>query len=443
MRTRAMTTNSTSDAPIFSFVPPENEPNWSRLTASLTCAFNNLNSSIELINPHTQNLVSKLKDDLLEQVTIAKETATESMANAIANSTAISQLTRDMFDVKIMFSGLMEENKLLKTKCEQQENYSRRDNLIIRGLTESENESEDVCVASVKKLLSDVLKIDNVAKIKFVRCHRLGNKFQKRGKASRPVIVRFQQYEDRRLVWGKRFSLAGSSYSLCENFASAVEYRRNKLYPILSKARQSGKYEKNAYLNADTLRINKTNYTVDDLDDLPYELQPRTMACKSNNEHIVFGGIYSDYMFLSNYYKHKNGLKHGDRVYPTLEHAYQHEKALRYKDEKTALQILWCKEPNVAKELGKSVCGFSVDDWSTVKRDIMIRLLREKFLPGSDLAGLLVKTNGKKLAEAGSSKCFAIGLPLTHPQIFKPNSWTGENLLGECLMNVRSELLKK
>ena len=31
-------------------------------------------------------------------------------------------------------------------------------------------------------------------------------------------------------------------------------------------------------------------------------------------------------------------------------------------------------------------------------------------------------------------------VPLSHPDIFKKNKWTGKNLLGECLMSVRDQL---
>ena len=74
----------------------------------------------------------------------------------------------------------------------------------------------------------------------------------------RPIIVRFQHFCDRQLVWGQRFKLAGKLFSINENFARAVEHRRTKLYPILSTAKKSGNYKKKAYLNGDKLRIYKS-----------------------------------------------------------------------------------------------------------------------------------------------------------------------------------------
>ena len=66
-------------------------------------------------------------------------------------------------------------------------------------------------------------------------------------------------------------------------------------------ARKSGKYVKKAYLNGDVLRINQKDYTVHDLEKLPADLHPRKLSFKSDNDYIVFGGIHSQFNFLSNF----------------------------------------------------------------------------------------------------------------------------------------------
>ena len=63
------------------------------------------------------------------------------MAIATENKKAIHQVNRKMFydNGKIeYFSGLVkEENLKLKQKLNHLENYSRRDNLVIRGIAET------------------------------------------------------------------------------------------------------------------------------------------------------------------------------------------------------------------------------------------------------------------------------------------------------------------
>ena len=74
------------------------------------------------------------------------------------------------------------------------------------------------------------------------------------------------------------------------------------------------------------------------------------------------------------------------------------------------------------------------------KQDIMLELLRIKFIPGSDLAKRLVATSGKSLAEAGQSGVYSIGMTLNNKELFDTQKWT-KNVLGELLMKVRQELM--
>ena len=64
------------------------------------------------------------------------------------------------------------------------------------------------------------------------------------------------------MVWNRRSQLKNKPFSLHENYANEVEYRRRPMYPILSAAKRSDKYDR-VYLNGDVLRINGTDYTVD------------------------------------------------------------------------------------------------------------------------------------------------------------------------------------
>ena len=182
------------------------------------------------------------------------------------------------------------------------------------------------------------------------------------------------------------------------------------------------------------------NFTVDDLDKLPNDLDPYKLSYRENKDMIVFGSIHSDSNFLSNYFRLPEGLRYKENSYATIEQAYQHGKAVHFKDYDCANRILYSKDPAESKRLGLSVTNFNKEQWEKIKKKHMLDLLSAKFQPCSDLAIKLMATSEKTLAEAGKSKGFAIGVPLSHPDIFKKNKWTGKNLLGECLMSVRDQL---
>ena len=73
--------------------------------------------------------------------------------------------------------------------------------------------------------------------ILFARWHRLVNRDQS-GTYNRPIIVRFLNYNDRQMIWGKRMLLANSTVSLSENYATNIEHRRKLLYPVMKKSQE-------------------------------------------------------------------------------------------------------------------------------------------------------------------------------------------------------------
>ena len=253
----------------------------------------------------------------------------------------------------------------------------------------------------------------------------------------RPIIVRFKHYSDRDMVWRKRSLLRNKSVSLHENFATEVEFRRRLLYPILSSAKKSGKYER-CYLNGDVLKINGKDFTVDNLCDLPKDLHPSTFGVKENDQWIVFGGIHSPYHFLSNFYH--SPIAYRDIVFDDVEHAYQYAKATHFKDSDSSEKILCAKTPSLAKHIGSKVKNFKLKEWSVVRENIMEEILRTKFAPNTDIANLLAATSGKSLAEAGQSDTYSIGMSINNKDLFKTDRWS-KNLLGKLLMKVRLELV--
>lgn len=400
-----------------------------------------MNNNIEQL---TSNMTS-IKADLVN-VQLAKDQSDKALQQSLENTTVLNDLTRQMKDMQIKCTGLLEENIKLKKDSVALDNYGRRQNLVIRGITEDQDEDEERCLNVARSFFKNNLKVsaDTVDTIQIVRCHRLGAKLygngNRQGGRSRPIIIRFEHYADRQLIWGKRNQLAGSKLSLNENFSPATEYKRRLLYPILAKAKRSGKYNNKAFLNVDRLRIDDKTYTVDTLHKLPTDLQPRTFAYKTNEKYIVFGGIHSEHFFLSNFYKLPEKMKVDGNTFSSLEQAYQFEKAVRFRDTDSEYKILSASTPSDAKSYGNRVQNFQSDLWDSCKKDVMLKLLRIKFKPKSDLAKMLLATYGKSLAEAGASASFSIGLYLSNDHIFNKNKWTGANLLGDCLEMIRDEL---
>jgi len=114
-----------------------------------------------------------------------------------------------------------------------------------------------------------------------------------------------------------------------------------------------------------------------------------------------------------------------DRPCPSVEHAFQAEKA------KSSEQWEWvmrAKTPAEAKKRGRSV--EMKDNWEKIKDGVMLELIRVKFTSSTTLSSLLLQTGDQKLVEGNW---------------WGDTYWgvcrgVGENRLGEMLMRVRAEL---
>ena len=122
---------------------------------------------------------------------------------------------------------LKAENKVLKDHINKFDNYSRRKNIIIRGIEESEDESNDTCVRKIREFMRTQLKLDDdtVDNIKFAGCHRLSaNANRKRHDSQqinqkRPIIVQFYNQADKATVWGAKIQSSDNRVSVSENFS--------------------------------------------------------------------------------------------------------------------------------------------------------------------------------------------------------------------------------
>lgn len=128
------------------------------------------------------------------------------------------------------------------------------------------------------------------------------------------------------------------------------------------------------------------------------------------------------YRFLSNFFPCE--IFYCGKSYPTVEHAFQAAKTL---DESAREHIRLQSTPGRAKQLGR-MCVLRTD-WESVKKDVMLNLLRFKF-GRPDLRALLKSTGDFYLVEGNNWGDYFWGVC----------NGSGENWLGKLLMQVRDEI---
>jgi len=148
------------------------------------------------------------------------------------------------------------------------------------------------------------------------------------------------------------------------------------------------------------------------------------MRKPEKDEFLFFwGGVFSNFYPIN-----------GDAV--TSEHFYMEAKALFFNDFKTATLIRTAQSPREAKKLGRQVDNFDQKEWDLHKESAMWGALQLKFVMCKKFRDELLKSQGKELVEASpTDKIWGIGFKEVDA-IDNIDNW-GQNLLGQCLMNLR------
>lgn len=143
--------------------------------------------------------------------------------------------------------------------------------------------------------------------------------------------------------------------------------------------------------------------------------------------------------YLSNWYVSDfcyNGVK-----FSSMEQYMMYQKAIYFRDEAIASQILATKDVARIKNLGRSVSHYDEKHWNGVRQIVVYEGLTAKFGQNEELKAKLKATGNSLLAEcAVKDMIWGIGLSMQDPDRLHTGSWKGKNLLGYALMMVRERL---
>ena len=141
---------------------------------------------------------------------------------------------------------------------------------------------------------------------------------------------------------------------------------------------------------------------------------------------ILFYRSSGEYGYLSNLYKHD--ITFENRVFRSSEDAYQFGKPL---DGMVAEWIISAPKPHLCAMAAHGLLSFDITpNWQKIKVSRMLDVLRVKFMRHEDLNQKLIGTGDAILIEDSKTDAFwGIG-----------KKRNGKNMLGNLLMQVRSEL---
>ena len=168
-------------------------------------------------------------------------------------------------------------------------------------------------------------------------------------------------------------------------------------------------------MEGDSLIIKGKTYTVDNLSNLPEEINGYNSTCKQDSHSI---GFFRELNLMSNFHHcdfHVNYVE-----YHSTEQFIQLQKATFFKDNKTAEKIKDTKTPFECKQLSKEIDNFDNAKWIEVAKELCLPGLYAKFDQNPNLGNILIRTGD-----------------LHREDCLKKSAWTSIGLLGEMLMEVR------
>ncbi len=198
--------------------------------------------------------------------------------------------------------------------------------------------------------------------------------------------------------------------------------------------RQYGK--NNVKLKENRLTIKGVEYTDQNLYSLPNCLRPENVAIKET-EQVVF--FYGPATYLSNF--SYTPFKIGSLTFISSEQYIQHQKAMYFRDTRSAKAIMTLHDPIEIKRKGDSIIGLDQQKWVRVCQEQITPGIIAKFQQCQPACDALLATGTKDLAYANATDhLYGIGLSIRDPCILDKKKW-GMNVMGNILKNVRKKCM--
>lgn len=168
----------------------------------------------------------------------------EEKVNAFENVSEKSRLDSSVA------SAVRSENAALRSRLDDYEDRSRRDNLIFHGIADTAAETWSDTEEKVRAILSSSFQMQ-LSDDAISRAHRLGSFVTDK---CRPVVVRFASFKVKDTIFSQKSKLRGTNININEDFCKATRTARKKLtdFGKASGQKYSVKYNK--------VVINKKSY---------------------------------------------------------------------------------------------------------------------------------------------------------------------------------------
>ena len=389
-------------------------------------------NEIQLLRESVHSDYNKLHADyvkLQESIASRSSEIAEKLSLKIdVNTEKISQLINEN-------KLLRRENASLKERITKFESNQVRNNIIISGIPEGKWEPYDTTVARLYDTIATAFSsgdidraLEEARQIEIVCCNRIGRYQMGR---HRSISATLHNYADKEKIMQHKKNLPSGIY-INEEFPLEVKRNRDKLRPIWKLAKSHSEYRNKCKLAGDRLVINRINYTVNNLHNLPEDLVPYKAAQQENDQFIAFLGEHSPW---SNF--HQSPFEIDGHRYHSAEQWIQYSKAMLFGDSSTENKILQTDSPQECKRLRYQINGVNNKKWRAEGFELCLKGVEAKFKQNKELWSMLKMMEPKTLVEASNDRLWGTAISLKDTHVLDSKRWYGKGWLSEMLHIVR------
>ena len=218
-------------------------------------------------------------------------------------------------------------------------------------------------------------------------------------------------------------------------YSVETERERKRLRPILSAARRLEEFRGKCRMDGTELLIKGKRYNMNNLSELPQNLNPELVSSKHDADHYGFFGEFNP---LSNFYPAE--FTHEGITYKHSEQYIQATKATFSGDKASFNEILITESAYKCKDLGRNIKNCNIANWNSNAKRLCFPGLLSKFEQNPGLAAFLKSTGNKSIIECCYDDVWGNGKPLSDPECIDSTKYNSQGILGEILEEIRDIL---
>ena len=387
----------------------------------------------------------KLKSIIENSIKESIQTMSAAINNTISTNPVIQLNTGNIHALKEENTRLNKELQYLaaeqaklKVQMTQLETRNLEYTLIMRGIREEPKETEDICCDKIYRELANTIagsdpeeRYTTAKTLTIRKCRRLGKFKHDR---IRPVSIEFVHKEDRTYVLENRSYLSEGIFADKE-YPVEIEHVRRSLLPILRTAKRMERYKDQSRMNYDKVVIQGKDYTLNNLHELPEDINCFKATSKSDDETVGFFGEANP---LSNFHPAK--FTHEGQTYISSEQFIQATKAAYFGDLDTHMKIMGCKTSFDCKQISWSIKNVDSKHWDAVAMSLCEPGIREKFVQNPILMDTLIRrTENKMIMECTKDRLSGTRTALSEESCLNRDRWITQGILGRILERIHNE----